>query len=576
MGVLRKLKVTTRILILAITLVSIKVLVLGFLLMELDQIGQRSLQQQAKVVEQNGSITQQAELIAAQSQTQMLQQQAQKIQKAYSDMLFWYFDGTITLYYESLDKAALSADELEEGLTKLAMEPSATESITPMLKDLADYREIMQNSINYYQQGRANIAAAEISDAHLIVQDMNTQLLSLTEMFQQRLKQANEQVEQSLDQNLKASVAVKESSEKSTAQIEQITQIALLLLLVTVPLSVVIAVLIIFSITQPLKRLRQELLTIENNSDLTHPLSLEGRDEIREMSEATQKLLEKLRTTLNDVGGMASELKSTADDSYQVSMETHQQSTEQQNQSEGIASAAAQLGASAEDISRTMQQGLNFVEGVQKAARKGQQDVNATANSINQLDQKFADVESSVKDLASQSESIGRVLDVIRDIADQTNLLALNAAIEAARAGDQGRGFAVVADEVRTLAQRTSASTDEIQQMVESLQGQSRNALGSLDANRSLVDTGVALSQTAETSLEQIQREMQALIEMNQAIAVITQEQQQAVVSVDEGVQTVRDLASQVENRANSSKTVNQDLNKMAELLQSKLLLFKL
>lgn len=576
MGVLRKLKVTTRILILAITLVSIKVLVLAFLLMELDQIGQRSLQQQAKVVEQNGWITQQAELIAAQSQTQVLQQQAQKIQKAYSDMLFWYFDGTITLYYESLDKAALSADELEEGLKTLAMEPSAAESITPMLKDLADYREIMQNSINYYQQGRANIAAAEISDAHLIVQDMNTQLLSLTEMFQERLKQANEQVEQSLDQNLKASVVVKESSEQSTAQIEQITQIALLLLLVTVPLSVVIAVLIIFSITQPLKRLRQELLTIENNSDLTHPLSLEGRDEIREMSEATQKLLEKLRNTLNDVGGMASELKLTADDSYQVSMETHQQSTEQQNQSEGIASAAAQLGASAEDISRTMQQGLNFVEGVQQAARKGQQDVKATANSINQLDQKFADVESSVKDLACQSESIGRVLDVIRDIADQTNLLALNAAIEAARAGDQGRGFAVVADEVRTLAQRTSASTDEIQQMVESLQGQSRNALGSLDANRSLVDTGVALSQTAETSLEQIQREMQALIEMNQTIAVITQEQQQAVVSVDEGVQTVRDLASQVENRANNSKTVNQDLNKMAELLQSKLMLFKL
>lgn len=576
MGGLRKLKVTTRILILAITLVSIKVLVLGFLLLELDQIGERSLQQQAKVVEQNSWITEQAELIEAQSQTQMLQQQAQKIQKAYSDMLFWYFDGTITLFYESLDKAALSADELEDGLAKLAMDPTTADSITPMLKDLSDYREIMQRAINYYQQGRANIAAAEISDAHLIVQGMNTQLLALTEMFQQRLKHANEQVEKSLDQNLQASIAVKESSEKSTEQIEQITQIALLLLLVTVPLSVVIAVLIIFSITKPLKRLREELLTIENNSDLTHPLSLDGRDEIREMSEATQKLLDKLRTTLNDVGGMASELKSTADDSYQVSMETHQQSTEQQNQSEGIASAAAQLGASAEDISRTMQQGLNFVEGVQQAARKGQQDVKATANSINQLDQKFAHVESSVKDLASQSESIGRVLDVIRDIAEQTNLLALNAAIEAARAGDQGRGFAVVADEVRTLAQRTSASTDEIQQMVESLQGQSRNALGSLDANRSLVDTGVSLSQTAEQSLEKIQREMQALIEMNQSIALITQEQQQAVISVDEGVQSVRDLASQVEHRASNSKTVNQDLNRMAELLQSKLMLFKL
>lgn len=573
---LRKLKVTTRILILAISLVAIKVSVLTFSLLELDLIKHASMLQQGEVADQNIWINQQAELIEAQSETQRLQQQAQKLQKAYSDMLFWYFDGTITLYYESLDKANLSADELEEGLSTLAVNPDAGPAIMPMLQSLSDYRELMQSAIDYYQQGRGNLAAAEISDAHLIVENMNTQLLQLTQMFQKQLKQANSEVEQSFDHILKASATVKSSSLQTTEQVERITHLTLILLLVTVPFSVFIAVLIILSITRPLKRLRQELLTIENESDLTHTLSLEGRDEIREMSEATHKLLGKLRDTLNEVGGMASELRTTADDSFQVSKETHLQSTEQQQQSEGIASAAAELGASAEDISRTMQQGLSFVEGVQQSAQKGQQDVMATADSINKLDQKFAHVESSVQGLANQSESIGRVLDVIRDIADQTNLLALNAAIEAARAGEQGRGFAVVADEVRTLAQRTSSSTDEIQQIVESLQQQSRNALNSLDANRSLVDTGVTLAQTAEQSLAQIQSQMQDLIEMNQSIAIITQEQQQAVMSVDESVQTVRLLASQVESQANHSKTVNQDLNKMAELLQSKLLLFKL
>ena len=60
------------------------------------------------------------------------------------------------------------------------------------------------------------------------------------------------------------------------------------------------------------------------------------------------------------------------------------------------------------------------------------------------------------------AEGIGRIMNVISDIADQTNLLALNAAIEAARAGDAGRGFAVVADEVRKLAEKTMTATKEV------------------------------------------------------------------------------------------------------------------
>ncbi|WP_315981024.1 methyl-accepting chemotaxis protein [Aliamphritea spongicola] len=278
---------------------------------------------------------------------------------------------------------------------------------------------------------------------------------------------------------------------------------------------------------------------------------------------------------MDEIDSVSHELQSTADEGYRLSVKTHRQSIEQQQRSETIAAAATQLGASAEDISRTTAQGLHQVNDVSGAAIAGQQDVKSTAKTIQDLARQFDQVEDSVNTLVQHSASIGDVLDVIRGIAEQTNLLALNAAIEAARAGDQGRGFAVVADEVRTLAQRTSHSTNEIQAMVEALQGQSRVAMTSLEQNRTQVDAGVQLSQQAEASLTVILDSLQALSEMNQSIAAITGEQQHAALGVDESVQSVREMASQVESQAAGSRQVNQTLNTLADTLKQTLTAFR-
>ena len=572
---LRRFNVTTRIMTLTIFLVAILALSQIFLLSQLERIKDRSVSQKQQVLEQNKWIEQQAELVHYQSDTQMLMQQAQQIQRSYSEMLFWYFDGSVTQYYVSLNNASAAADKLEQQLAALALDKEAAPLVPVMLNNLSDYRDLMNSANHYYQQGRNNLAGSEISEAHYVVKHMNQQLEQITDIFHQRLKNAGARVESSLDKTLNASLQVARDSERSETTIDSVERTVVIILIVSSPIALAIAFVIILSITRPLKNLQQQLNQIETDSDLTHPLTITGRDEIRAMSEATQNLLNKLRHTLSNVGLMANDLKQTADQGYQVSLETHSQSTMQQQQTGSIASAATQLGAGADQIQQTTLDSLNIMDQVNAAAHTGQSDVRQTASTMTGMASHFSRVENNVRQLASQSESIGGVLNVIKDIAEQINLLALNAAIEAARAGDQGRGFAVVADEVRSLAQKTGQSANEIETMVSNLREQSRLAVSSLDENRVQVDQSVELSKQAEQSLHHIQQQMQNLTLTSQEIARVTQEQQQALLAVDSSAQQVRSLADNVQQHASVSESVNQQLDSMAERLQQVLLSFR-
>jgi len=171
---------------------------------------------------------------------------------------------------------------------------------------------------------------------------------------------------------------------------------------------------------------------------------------------------------------------------------------------------------------------------------------------INRISVTVADASTRIRKLEERANQISSIANVIKDIAGQTNLLALNAAIEAARAGEEGRGFAVVADEVRKLAERTSAATIEIEQMISGIQSDTEIAANVMDAALPQVAEGAQEAEGAAESLRQIKEGAQVTLSHIREVADATKEQSVASNSI---AQRVEEIASMVEATSATMQT---------------------
>ncbi|MET0094541.1 MAG: methyl-accepting chemotaxis protein, partial [Sedimenticola sp.] len=240
-----------------------------------------------------------------------------------------------------------------------------------------------------------------------------------------------------------------------------------------------------------------------------------------------------------------------------------------QTATDQVASAMQQMVTTVHDVARNTVSAADATRSARDETAKGLDVVMSTMEHINQLADEVVATADVIQQLARDSEDIGGVLDVIREIADQTNLLALNAAIEAARAGEQGRGFAVVADEVRILAARTQDSTTEIQEMIERLQGAARKAVASMEQGRERAQEGVLEVSQAGDSLRAITTSVESISEVNDLVANAAEEQNAVADDIRQNVTSISGIAAQTTSGAKETAQASEHLAELAAKLQS-------
>ncbi len=305
-----------------------------------------------------------------------------------------------------------------------------------------------------------------------------------------------------------------------------------------------------------------------SNGDLTGHIDCNSKDEIGSLSNALNHMVINLKEMVQDVDTTTQQLSQAAGEMAQISSQTSSGVMRQQSELQQVSTAMTEMSQTVAEVADNAERAKDATKAANVEASDGRRIVDATTVSIKTLAGEVEGAGSVIKQLEAETANIGSVLDVIGGIAEQTNLLALNAAIEAARAGEQGRGFAVVADEVRTLASRTQEATLEIQNMTENLQRGASEAVVAMNKGRETAEQSVEQASKACDSLESIAAVFETVSEMNNLIAVSSEQQHIVAQEIDKNIISINNVAGETAAGASQTEAASNELARLAGNLQ--------
>ena len=290
----------------------------------------------------------------------------------------------------------------------------------------------------------------------------------------------------------------------------------------------------------------------------------EQQRRIENQNAVISKAAEQAESVAHHLAGTAEHLLSRID-------ETERGTDNQRQRIQETAAAVEEMNASVLEVARNASEAARFAENAREKAEHGRKVAEDSIEAIMNVREQTRRMSDSLHELGEKAQGVGRIMNLITEIADQTNLLALNAAIEAARAGDAGRGFAVVADEVRKLAEKTMDATREVHEAVSGIQLGAKQNVDLMEAAGKDVELGADLVKNAGDALQEILGASVATADMVRSIATAAEQQSAASEEITHTVDDVNAIAVQaaqaMKELAETSREVTQVASELREVI---------
>lgn len=300
-----------------------------------------------------------------------------------------------------------------------------------------------------------------------------------------------------------------------------------------------------------------------------------GVDEVQALARAFNAMAGNLRTVLAQIQETGAGV-GTFSSNFMTVMQEQASSASQQ------ATSVAEVTATMEELSRTSRQIAQNAESVKEAASKSVEVAQAGSTlgregveAMSRIKERVGDIARKTLFLGEKSHEIGKVMDIIKEIASEIHLLALNAAIESAAAGEYGRRFAVVASEVRRLAEKTRESTETIRGIIGEIQSATSSSVEATEQGSREVEKWKETIRLSSAAFSEIIETIERTSEASAQISLATHQQTSANEQVVQAMRQIEEMVRLTASKMRESSSSALELREMTGKLQEKTAVFR-